>query len=209
MELHVDTTYVGSDGVAQRSTETVTDKVLSARAGQVDATELLRLVAASQWPPSSLGLASPEYSPAHVNVFWRTNTETPRAWSGPSEGLPDVVQGVLSKVDRLVERTSLSALTAQRFLRATRLAPQTVEEYRRAGLFHELSATQLATATLLSQALEWEQRLIPIPAGTNPYAVIGKEFQAGHSIEILADRGAFQVRNLTTQESTSTEEERQ
>ncbi len=200
MELRVETIYVGNDGMAQRSTETVTDKVRSASAGQVDATELLRLVAATQWPQSSLGPASPEYSPAHVNVFWRTNTEVPGAWSGPSDGLPDVVQGVLSAADRLAARASLSRMTGQHFMRATRPAPGTIAEYRRAGLFHELSPAQLATAPLLDQALEWEQRLIPVPAEAKPYAVIGKEFQTGHSIEVLTERGAFQIRNLITQE---------
>jgi hypothetical protein len=206
MELRVETTYVDDDGVIQRSTETVTDRVLTARAGQVDAASLLALVAATQWPESNVGPASPEYSPAHVNVFWRINNES-RAWSGASDGLPDVAQAVVSEADRLVARASLAVMTAQRFMRATRLAQGTVEEFRREGLLHELSGAQLAAAPLLSEAVEWEQRLVPVAADADPYAVIGKGFQAGHSIEVLTDRGAFQIRNLSAQEASSKQEE--
>lgn len=201
MELRVDTTYIGDDGTLQQSTETVTDKVLSARTGQVDAAELLRRVGTTEWPASSLGPSSPEYAPAHVNFFWGTSREPARAWTGPTEGLPEVAQNLLFEVERLVKQADLSALHEQRFVRAARLTPQTVAEYRRAGLFHELSAAQLATAALLSQALAFEQRLIPVPAGINPYAVIGKHFQARNSIEILVNGEAFQVRNLVAEES--------
>ena len=110
-----------------------------------------------------------EAHPGHLRVIARRSGGARLSWAGQPDAVPPRLAALIRRAKALAAKAKQAAPASGAFLRADVLDPGRLSEFRALHLLKTVkNAQELGPA--LREALAHPFRLIPLPAGSNPFS---------------------------------------
>lgn len=127
-------------------------------------------IAASQETPAAM-LPPSQAHPAHTRIVTPAADGAPGHWQGAAAAVPAALQKIIQEATRLAGQAGPPAAAAGIYARADILSAEKLDEYRvRHGLQSVKHLAELPPA--LQEAVQHPFRLIPVPAGADPFSAL-------------------------------------
>jgi len=206
------TTYLAADGFVQASVETIDDKILELREGNIAEDGMLAgalvIILSAKSADRPTPTSKPDnnnivtdYSPPNLHVrLGYCDSGLVEEWSGPIDNAPGNVAEMAAALQELAAQASPAEPSAGRYLRAQHLTPETVSQMEEAGILTTISPDELASDELLKAAVENPYRLIEVSATSDSNAV-ETTLQSGRSFNLLYKGQGYQVRQIVHEPS--------